>query len=59
MARYIFTGTIAVEGGEIRSKEDAITELQVMLGCYDDMNDRDSDVVIQWDSVRKDSANNS
>ena len=53
MAKFKFTGTLIVEGEDIRTKNDAITELQVMLDDYDDMNPNDSSVIIHWDKVEK------
>ena len=53
MAKFKFTGTLIVEGSDIRTKNDAITELQVMVDDYDDMNPYDSSVIIHWDKVEK------
>ena len=53
MAKFIFTGTLIVEGESIRTKNDAICELQIMLDDYEDMNPYDSSVIIHWDKVEK------
>ena len=54
MAKYVFTGTITVEGSSIRSKKDAITALQIMLDDFDDCNsEMDASVNIHWDDVKR------
>ena len=53
MAKYIFTGTITVEGSSIKSRLGAINALQIMLNDFDDMNpDMDCSIGIHWDSVK-------
>ena len=37
---------IYIEGNEIEKARDAIMALQVMLGCYDDMDDTDTSITI-------------
>lgn len=52
MAKYIFTGTITVEG--VKSRKDAINTLQIMLDDFDDMNsESNASVCINWDKVEK------
>lgn len=52
MAIYKFAGTIIVY--DVRSKKDAINELQIMLDDYDDMNsESESSICIHWDKVEK------
>ena len=51
MATFKFTGTITVTN--VRSKEDAINTLQIMLDDFEDMNESDTSVIIQWDGVEK------
>ena len=54
MAKFIFTGTITVQGGSIRTQKDAINALNVMLGDFDDMNpDFDGSVTVHWDKIEK------
>lgn len=54
MAKYVFTGTITVEGSSIRSKNDAIDALQIMLDDFDDCNsEMDASVTIHWDNVKR------
>lgn len=37
---------IYIEGSEVEKERDAIIALQVMLGCYDDMDDTDTSITI-------------
>lgn len=55
MAKYVFTGTITIEGDNVKSKRDAITTLQVMLNDYEDCNstESDTDIVIHWDTIER------
>lgn len=53
MATYEIQATLTVCGGKIRSRKDALTELQIMLGSYDDMNDCDSSVCIHTEKIKK------
>ena len=43
MAKYVFTGTITVY--DVRSKQDAIDQLQIMLNDYEDMNPDNKDCI--------------
>ncbi|MBQ2175589.1 MAG: hypothetical protein II453_11180 [Alphaproteobacteria bacterium] len=38
--------TITIKGESIKTNADAILALNTMLGCYDDMNDTDTSIVI-------------
>ena len=38
--------TITVQGEDIKTQEDARQALDVMLGCYEDMDDSDTSIVI-------------
>ena len=51
MANYKFTGTITVY--DVRSKNDAINQLQIMLNDYEDMNPDNKEITIHWDEVEK------
>ena len=51
MAAYEITATIRVY--DVRSKRDAINELQVMLNDYEDMNPDNKEIIIHWDNVEK------
>ena len=51
MANFKFTGTITVY--DVRSKREAINQLQVMLNDYEDMNPDNKEIVIHWDNVEK------
>jgi hypothetical protein len=54
MAKFIFTGTITVEGSAVRSKADAINTLQMMLDDFEDCNsDLDASVNIHWDKLAR------
>ena len=44
--KYKILANIYVSGNEIQSTEDAINALDIMLGCYDDMDDTDTDITI-------------
>ena len=37
MSKFKILATICVEGSQIKTDSDAYNELQVLLGCYDDM----------------------
>ena len=54
MATYKFTGTITVH--DVRSKKQAINQLQIMLNDYEDMNPDNKVIHIHWDKVEKVSA---
>lgn len=58
MATYKIKATLTVRGKNIRSRSNATDELQVMLGCYDDMNDEDSSVCIHIEDVRREKPDN-
>ena len=51
MANFKFTGTITVY--DVRSKAEAIRQLQIMLDDYEDMNPDNKEVIIHWDNVEK------
>ena len=51
MAVFKFTGTITVY--DVRSKSDAINQLQIMLNDYEDMNPDNKEIVIHWSEVEK------
>lgn len=51
MANFKFTGTITVY--DVRSKKDAINQLQIMLDDYEDMNPDNKEIIIHWDKVEK------
>lgn len=51
MAKYVFTGTITVY--DVRSKQDAIDQLQIMLNDYEDMNPDNKEIIIHWDDVKR------
>lgn len=51
MAVFKFTGTITVY--DVRSKKDAINQLQIMLNDYEDMNPDNKEIVIDWSEVEK------
>lgn len=51
MATYKFTGTITVY--DVRSKNDAINTLQIMLNDYEDMNPDSKEIIIHWDEIEK------
>ena len=54
MAKFVFTGTITVEGGDVVSRAGAARVLQTMLNDFDDMNsDLDASVTIHWDKVER------
>ena len=54
MATYVFTGTITIDGSRIRSRKDAITELQIMIDDYANNNPvTAADISIHWDKVEK------
>lgn len=54
MAKFIFTGTITVEGSDVMSRVSAARVLQTMLNDYEDMNkDIDASVTIHWDKVER------
>lgn len=38
---------------DVKSKKDALTALQIMLGCYDDMNTWDADITIHPIKIEK------
>ena len=51
MATFKFTGTITVH--DVRTKKDAINQLQIMLDDYEDMNPDNKEILIHWDKVEK------
>lgn len=51
MATFKFTGTITVH--DVRTKKEAINQLQIMLDDYEDMNPDNKEVLIHWDKVEK------
>lgn len=51
MATFKFTGTITVH--DVRTKKEAINQLQIMLDDYEDMNPDNKEVIIHWDKVEK------
>ena len=56
MAKFVFTGTITVEGSDVKTQKDAKTALQIMLDDFDDMNsDMDASVCISWTKIEKES----
>lgn len=46
MAKFKVTAEIYVEGIHIRNKESVREALAIMLGCYDDMDDTDTNITI-------------
>lgn len=54
MATYKFTGTITVH--DVKSRKQAINQLQIMLNDYEDMNPDNKEILIHWDKVEKVSA---
>lgn len=53
MPKVTITGaTITIEGSDIKSKKDAVTALQVMLGCYEDMDSTDTEIHIKFDNKK-------
>ena len=46
MAKYKMTADIYVEGKDIKTKQDVVDALLIMLGCYDDMDDTDTSITI-------------
>lgn len=51
MANFKFTGTITVY--DVRSKNEAINQLQIMLDDYENMNPDNKEIIIHWDKVEK------
>lgn len=51
MANFKFTGTITVY--DVKSKKEAINQLQIMLNDYEDMNPDNKEIIIHWDNVEK------
>lgn len=51
MAKFKFTGTITVY--DVKSKKEAINQLQIMLNDYEDMNPDNKEITIHWDKVEK------
>lgn len=47
MAKFIIKATITIDGSEIKTKHDALDELQVLLGCYEDMSSDDTEITIK------------
>ena len=45
--KHTIHATITITGSGIRTREDAINELSVMLGCYEDMSDTDTEITIK------------
>lgn len=49
MAKFIIKATITIDGENIKTKGDALDELQILLGCYEDMSDDDTEITIHID----------
>lgn len=47
MAKYKVTAEICVEGSQIRGKGSVNNALLIMLGCYEDMDDTDTEITIR------------
>ena len=53
MAKFIINATITIDGSEIRTEDDVLNELQVLLGCYEDMSSDDTEICIRPDQTIK------
>ena len=51
MAVFKFTGSITVY--DVKSRKEAINQLQIMLNDYEDMNPDNKEIVIDWKKVEK------
>ena len=51
MAVFKFTGSITVY--EVKSRKEAINQLQIMLNDYEDMNPDNKEIIIDWKKVEK------
>ena len=51
MAVFKFTGSITVY--DVKSRKEAINQLQIMLNDYEDMNPDNKEIIIHWDKVEK------
>ena len=47
MASFRMTAEIIVTGKDVRSEQDVKDEIVIMLGCYEDMSDTDTDIIIR------------
>ena len=47
MARYTISAKITIEGNDIKNVDDARQALDIMLGCYEDMDDSDTKISIR------------
>ena len=51
MAVFKFTGSITVY--DVKSRKEAINQLQIMLNDYEDMNPDNKEIIIDWKKVEK------
>lgn len=49
MAKFIFNAKIIVEGDAIETRADAISEIEIMLNDYEDMNPYCNSIIITID----------
>ena len=53
MANFTVKCQISVSGSGIRSEEDAIDAIRVMLGCWEDMDSTDTEISFRIETVNK------
>lgn len=53
MSKFKILATISVEGDGIKTTDDAVDELRVLLGCYDDMVDTDTSINISVKTIQE------